>query len=223
MTEKQELTLQLKRIVEYVKKYKWIMILWTILIGIVGGMVAEYFTPKVYYSSAYIYAEDLNVSKELVRDYIEIIQSRPVLENAIANLELQEIMNYESLQSQMYVSAEYQSRMIEVLVADSLPARAQKLTEEICRLAEDKTTEMAGVSWTVISDPANLPSEPSFPVRSKVIFQSCVLAIAAIFLWLVIITSGEYKFRCRKDVEEYLQLPLLGEMPKTATKKKLKR
>lgn len=234
MTEKQELTLQLKRIVEYVKKYKWIMILWTILIGIVGGMVAEYFTPKVYYSSAYIYvrphnldgeiyAEDLNVSKELVRDYIEIIQSRPVLENAIANLELQEIMNYESLQSQMYVSAEYQSKMIEVLVADSLPARAQKLTEEICRLAEDKTTEMAGVSWTVISDPANLPSEPSFPVRSKVIFQSCVLAIAAIFLWLVIITSGEYKFRCRKDVEEYLQLPLLGEMPKTATKKKLKR
>ena len=38
-----------------------------------------------------IYAEDLNVSKELVRDYIEIIQSRPVLENAIANLELQKL------------------------------------------------------------------------------------------------------------------------------------
>ena len=47
MREKDELILQIKEIVEYIKKYKRVVLLWIVLASITGGIIAGFMTQKV--------------------------------------------------------------------------------------------------------------------------------------------------------------------------------
>ena len=215
MREKDELILQIKEIVEYIKKYKRVVLLWIVLASITGGIIAGFMTQKVYYSSAEIYvrpiradgeilSDDLNASQQLTQDFIEIMQSRSVLENVITDMGMEDILNAKALQDLIYVSSDYQSRIVHILVAG---------TEKLCFHAVEKAEEATGVPWAVVSDEPNLPRRQAYPVLWRSVLQSVALSAALLFFFLIIVTSGQRKINDKGDVQRYLDISVLGVIP----------
>lgn len=224
MREKDELILQIKEIVEYIKKYKRVVLLWIVLASITGGIIAGFMTQKVYYSSAEIYvrpiradgeilSDDLNASQQLIQDFIEIMQSRSVLENVITDMGMEDILNAKALQDLIYVSSDYQSRIVHILVAGTEPSQTQQIAEKLCFHAVEKAEEATGVPWAVVSDKPNLPRRQAYPVLWRSVLQSVALSAALLFFFLIIVTSGQRKINDKGDVQRYLDISVLGVIP----------
>lgn len=221
MSSIERLFSQLEEIGEILKKYWILFILVMILAAGVGGVFAAMFVPNVYYSTAKLYvrpykenhqilAEDFTVSQDLAEDCTEIIQSTEVMNQVIANLGLQDWMTAEALQEQIYVYTDYDSRMINIIGADTTPEGAQKITGMICIVSMEQIDYILDGNWVALADDANYPESQEYPIVWKICVQSAILAALFLFFVCVLISMRERKIKTKKDIERYLGVPMLG-------------
>lgn len=202
-----------------------LLIISAIIILTIGGTVyASKAVTPIYYSTAEIYIrsgeeeqymlEGVLVGEDLTTDSVEIAQSIPVLEEAIFNSGLQDIFTAESIQEQMYVYTDYQSRLLIITVADIDAVRAQLLTQKISESAVKYINQVMESDWAVIADNANFPQESEYPVLWKTAVQCFCYGIGVVFFISVLFSMQEYRIRSSKDVNKYLGLCILGNIPK---------
>lgn len=223
ISKKDELIEQVRIIIGFFQKY-WIGLAAAIVCMVAAGTIyAAFGVPKVYYSTGRIYIQpyigeqnylldSLQVSEDLAEDCIEIVQSTPVLEEAIFSCRLQDLFTAQSLQEQMYVYTD-QSRILTVTIADIDAGRAQMLTDAICKEAIKEINDIIGGEWAVLADTANFPKEQEYPVLWEIILQSFVFGVSVFFLAAVIYSMQEHKIRSEEDVKKYLGVDLLGSIP----------
>lgn len=223
ISKKDELFEQVRIIIGFFRKY-WLGLTAVIVCMVAAGTIyAAFGVPKVYYSTGRIYIQpyigeqsylldSLQVSEDLAEDCIEIVQSTPVLEEAIFSCRLQDLFTAQSLQEQMYVYTD-QSRILTVTIADIDAGRAQLLTDSICKTAIKEINDIMGGKWAVLADTANFPKEQEYPILWEIILQSFVFGVSVFFLAAVIYSMQEHKIRSEEDVKKYLGVDLLGSIP----------
>ena len=195
---------------------------------ITGGLVFSYSSFIVrpqYTSTSRIYVvnhgqgeqnvltnQALQAGSYLVKDYQEIILSQDVLEKVIANQKL--TMTPKQLASKIRVSVPRETRIVSIDVKDTNPDTASQLANELRVVAATKikaVTKVSDVTTLEEARPAINPSSPN-------IRRNTILGVAGgAVLIIVLLTLQEIlddRIKRPEDVEEVLELPLLGVVPK---------
>lgn len=223
-SKKDQLFEQLSVMAVFFKNNIFLIILGIIFLIIGGILYTGKAVKPIYYSTAKIYIrsgeeeqyllEGVLVGEELTIDSVEIAQSIPVLEEAIFNSGLQDVFTAGTIQEQMYVYTDYQSRLLTITVADIDSGRAQLLTQKIGESTVKQINQVMGSEWAVIADKANLAQYPEYPVIWKTAVQCLCFGIGLAFFISVLYSMQDYRINSSNDVEKYLGLTMLGNIPK---------
>lgn len=119
----------------------WVMIaISTVLVALIAFCISKFIMVPQYQSTAEMYVltkstsitslTDLQTGTNLTNDYLVIVKGRPVLEQVIKNLGLED-ETYASLSSRVTSANPSNSRILQITVTDTDPNRAKLIADEI--------------------------------------------------------------------------------------------
>lgn len=219
--QNEELEIDLKQICSLVLRRAWIILLAGALFGVCAFAYCSFIAEKQYISKTQIYvidkqseditSTDLTLFSALSNDYIQIIKTRPVLQDVINELKLN--IKIEELMNKIAVSKEGDSRIISISVTDSSPIKAKRIADAIAKASAGQIYEVMDAELVNVIQPGNVPESPASPNTMKntlIMFVlgslvSCIIVIVKFFLDDTIVSP--------EDVEKYLGLSVIGNIP----------
>ncbi|MCC8050596.1 MAG: protein-tyrosine kinase [Clostridiales bacterium] len=229
-----EITIDLGEIFSFILSKIGYVILVTVLCAVISFIITNWFITPQYTSTAKIYvlnrqsnesvtSSDITSSTYLTEDYIEMIQSRTVIEAVIDDLDLD--LSYDQLLNVVTVSAQSDTRVIAISVTDPDPDMAREITDAICQASVTHIKQIMELESVNIVDEANTPTEKSSPSLTKNVLIAALLGLVATLGVLVVIFILDDKVKTSEDVERYLGISVLGSMPldETLIREKKKR
>ena len=225
MKEQQEIGIDPLLLLASLWRKKILILLVAIITGGLAFIYSSLIVRPQYTSTSRIYVvnhgqgeqnvltnQALQAGSYLVKDYQEIILSQDVLEKVIANQKL--TMTPKQLASKIRVSVPRETRIVSIDVKDTNPDTASQLANELRVVAAAKikaVTKVSDVTTLEEARPAINPSSPN-------IRRNTILGVAGgAVLIIVLLTLQEIlddRIKRPEDVEEVLELPLLGVVPK---------
>ena len=193
----------------------------TVLVGVIAFVISAFIITPQYESTSELYVltkstsitslADIQMGSNLTNDYIVIVKGRPVVEQVIKNLGLNE--SYNSLKGRITLNNPSNSRLLEITVTDPDPARAKAIADELADVSA------SFISQKMAQDPPNViqygyadgkPVSPSIGKNTAIgALIGAVLAMAIVVIMYLLndtITSAE-------DIEKKLGLNILGTLP----------
>ena len=222
--------------------------IWNILLSMLIGALAAYLiskfimvekfdsTTKIYVlnqqdSSAVTYT-DLQTGSQLTKDYAELVHSRGVMAQVIAQLDLQhryEDMAHitpDGLSGMISVNIQNDTRIITITVTDTSPTRAQDIANAVRKSASEHIYEVMDIEAVNVVDYANLPEHSKSPnIKKNLIIGALIGFVLAIGI-IVVVYIIDDTIKTPDDIEKYLGLSVLGSIPydeNIASKKKKKK
>ena len=238
--EDNEIEIDLKDLLlELLANWKWIMLA-VILAGTLAFSVSYFFMTPKYQSTSKLYVlskstsitsiADIQTGTSLTNDYMVVVKDRPVLDQVIQNLGLNE--NYAALASKVQLNNPTNSRILEITVTDPNPERAKVIADEIADVSS------AFIAEKMQQDPPTIEQygyADGAPVSPNIIKNTAIgVMVGAMFAMAIIVIS--YLFNdtviLPEDIEKKIGLNVLGTLPleeveydgeKKKTKKMVKR
>ncbi|MDD6155527.1 MAG: Wzz/FepE/Etk N-terminal domain-containing protein [Lachnospiraceae bacterium] len=216
-----EIEIDLKDLVfELLSHWKSIVLV-TILAGAIGFFVSEFLMTPKYESTSELYVlskstsitslADIQMGTSLTNDYMVVVKGRPVLEQVIANLGLEE--TYASLYNRVSLNNPTNSRILEITVTDTNPQRAKAIADEIAKVGS------AFIAEKMDQDPPTIIQSgyaDGLPVSPNVIKNAFLGAVVGAFLVVALILVT-YIFNdtitTPEDIERKLGMNILGTLP----------
>ena len=157
-------------------------------------------------------SNELQLNKNLVSTYSEIIKSRRVLEPVIKNLKLD--CTYNELKTRVTVSSVTNTEIIKVAVADKEPAVATQIADEIAKVFATEVQQIYKINNVSVVDKAladTIPYNINF-MKDNVIFLAVaiVLSCSVIFIFFYFDTT----IKTSDEIEKKLGLTVIGIVPK---------
>ena len=194
--------------------------------------VGEYFLVEpVYRSTTKLYVQakkegnilntDMQVNTLLAKDYTELIKTRDVTEQVIDDLGLD--MTHEELISRMTVSVPADTRIIELSVTDTDPAKAQRIVQNISSVAAEHIKKVTDTETVNTAEKANLPESPIAPRSPRDSAAGALFGAVVASLVLTVRFLRDDRIYTSEDIEQVLGISTLGNVPLEKTEKKKRR
>lgn len=207
----------------YVLKARIVMIILTAVIFAIGaGLFTNYMITPMYSSTSRIYVltnetvlsyADLQIGNSLTSDYIEMIQSRTVVETVINNLNMQDELTYEELCSCISVHNPSDTRILYLTVTYDDARIAKELVDELATVSIERISLIMDTKAPNIFEKGWVNNNPVSPNTKKIVVLAgmfgCVLAAAII----VILHLMDDTIHSSEDIEKYLKLNTLAAIP----------
>ena len=136
----------------YYYRSKLVLIVAAFLIGALAAGLATHFliTPK-YTATSTMYMvsstsgsvvdlSDLNIGESLSQDYVELIKTRPIIEETIQDLDLD--YDYETLLRMLELSVVASTRIIKISATSEDPVEAKNIANDIANKAEKQLPKL---------------------------------------------------------------------------------
>lgn len=164
---------------------------------------------------------DLQSSTQLTKDYMELVKTRPVLEEVIYNLGLENI-TYKDLANQISVSNATDGRIISITATDKNPKQAKAIADEVRNCVADQIMKVMDVEAVNVVEEGNLPIEKARPGNMKNAAMGGILGLLLAAGIVVILAIMDDRIKTAEDVEHFLGMSVLGTIPleERAQKKK---
>lgn len=219
----EEIEIDLKELFFYLLgKAAYIMGAGVALAALALAVTVFFITPK-YTSTTSMYVlnrqnaetvsnSDLQSSTYLTKDYMELIKSRTVVESVIADLGLEETA-YDDILGSMSVAAKSDTRIISISVTDADPYLARDIANAVRVAAAAQIQQVMKTEAVNVVDEANIPTEKSSPSIKKNVIIAGFIGVFLVAAWFVVLFLLNDKIVTADDVERYLGLGILGQMP----------
>ena len=206
-----------------------LIIVLTTLVFTAGALMYSLFiaTPK-YNSTTRVYVvnqkkdnqaittQDVQLGTLLVKDYKEIILSNSVMSDVVAKNKLQ--ITPGELAKKISVDAPKDTRIISITVTDKDPQKARDLANAVREVSADKIKEVTKIEDVTTLEQAEAALTPSSPN----VFKNSVLAALLGFILavggVVLIELMDDRIKRPEDIEETMNLVLIGVIPSTNKK-----
>ena len=213
--------IDLKELFEFIKKKIGLLITITVVICLLGCIYGLFIQKPMYKSyttiilggnettaSQTITQSDITLNKNLVDTYAEIVKSRRVLEQVIAELDLEE--TYEELSNKISVSSVNNTEIIKITVADSNPIEAKNVANVTANCFSKEVVKLYNMNNVNVLDEANEANEPyNINIPKQVIIYFFIGIIIALSI-LFIIFYFDRTIKSVEQVEQKIKLPILG-------------
>ncbi len=207
----------------FISKIKFILL--AVELCLIGGFIYVQFviTPMYHSSTTLILVSDtsqqnsatiqseVNLNKNLVTTYSEIVKSRAVLSQVIDELKLNEDVG--SLSKKIAVSSVENTEIIKIQVSDEDNKQAQKIATKTSEIFMKQVKKIYNLTNVSTVDSASLEKRPYniHLVKQLLIsaFIGLVGSMGIVFLFFYFDTT----IKSSKDIEEKLGLPVVGSVP----------
>lgn len=222
----QEIEIDLREIAGLLLSRLWLLILSGIIIGAASGFITRVTYVPTYTSTAQLYVmgnsglssalmdiSALQVSSQLTKDYMVLLESRPVIEQVAENLELD--MTYEEIIKSKMMNIENQdnTRILRVSITTEDPKLSKRIVNNIIRVGKKRIAEVMQAPEPNIAEDGvtGVLSEGSHFVRN-IALGFIVGAFLAGFI-IVVTYLMDDTIKSSEDLEKYLGLNTLGTIP----------
>lgn len=201
----------------------WVMIgISTVLVALIAFCISKFIMVPQYTSTSQMYVlskstsltslADIQMGTNLTNDYKVVVTGRPVLEQVIKNLKLED-ETYATLGDRISVNNPSNSRILEITVTDPDPAKAKKIADEVADVSaafiSDKMDQdpPSIIQYGYVATNAVSPNTTMNTMLGAVIGAFLAIAIVIItYLMNDTIMSAE-------DIERKLGMHVLGTLP----------
>ncbi len=201
---------------------KWsVILLATVVLATLGYCYGRFMVTPQYASTSALYVlskstsitsmADIQVGANLTNDYMVVVKGRPVLEQVIENLHLEE--SYDNLRSKVSVTNETNTRILTISVRDRDIKRAKVIADEIADVASAFISEkMDQDPPTIIqygyTDTKAVSTSPNRYALYGAMFGFIVSVGVAVLLYLL-----NDKIMTPEDLEKRTGLNTLATLP----------
>ena len=206
-----------------------LIIVLTTLVFTAGALMYSLFiaTPK-YNSTTRVYVvnqkkdnqaittQDVQLGTLLVKDYKEIILSNSVMSDVVAKNKLQ--ITPGELAKKISVDAPKDTRIISITVTDKDPQKARDLANAVREVSADKIKEVTKIEDVTTLEQAEAALTPSSPNVFKNSVLAALLGLILAVGGVVLIELLDDRIKRPEDIEETMNLVLLGVIPSTNKK-----
>ena len=206
-----------------------LIIVLTTLVFTAGALMYSLFiaTPK-YNSTTRVYVvnqkkdnqaittQDVQLGTLLVKDYKEIILSNSVMSDVVAKNKLQ--ITPGELAKKISVDAPKDTRIISITVTDKDPQKARDLANAVREVSADKIKEVTKIEDVTTLEQAEAALTPSSPNVFKNSVLAELLGLILAVGGVVLIELMDDRIKRPEDIEETMDLVLLGVIPSTNKK-----
>lgn len=222
----QEIEIDLREIAGLLLSRLWLLILSGVIIGAASGFVTRMTYVPTYTSTADLYIignsglssalmdiTSLQIGSQLTKDYMVLLESRPVIEQVVENLELD--MTYEEIVESGIITIDNpdNTRILKVSVTTEDPKLSKKIVNNLIRVGKKRIAEvMQAPEPNIVDDGVTgVLSEGSHFVRN-IALGAIVGAFLAGFIVVVTYLMDD-TIKSSEDLEKYLGLNTLGTIP----------
>lgn len=209
--------IDLKELLTFVKSKIGLLITITAVVCLIGcvyglfiqkPMYSSYTTVILSSNEGTISQTDVNLNKNLVDTYAEIVKSRRVLEQVIEELNLD--LKYEQLNGKISVSAVNNTEIIKISVSDQDAIKAKNIANVTANYFANEIVDLYNMNNVDILDEA---IESEKPYNINVIKQVIIYFMLGFVLGagtLFIIYYFDRTIKSVEQIEQKIKLPILG-------------
>lgn len=217
--EREEIEIDLLDLFLYYRsKIVWIIAAFLIGALVAGAVTAFLITPK-YTATSTMYMvssssgsvvdlTDLNIGESLSSDYIELIKTRPIIEDVIRDQGLE--YEYEDVLGMLDLSVVADTRIIKIAVTSEDPREAMNMANELAKKAEEQLPKLMDAPKPNIAEYAILPTDRSSPSFTKNVMIGAMLLLLLTLAVLTVMYLMDDTLKSAEDVEKHF-----GVMPLT--------
>ncbi|MCD8367682.1 MAG: Wzz/FepE/Etk N-terminal domain-containing protein [Clostridiales bacterium] len=180
--------------------------------------------PPLYASTATLYilhqdeevgaastASDFSLALNVVNDCTYLLKSHAVLDEVIDELQL--TVDYEELYDRVSTANPDDTRILEVTVQAETPELAKEIVDVLCEIGQEKITDAMGFQQVHFFEKGTLDSEPSNRISAAYYLLIGMIASVLVYSAFLIAFLLRDRIDTAEDVQQYLGLDILGEIP----------
>ncbi|SKA64313.1 Capsular polysaccharide biosynthesis protein [Eubacterium uniforme] len=207
----------------YYFKGKLLFIIAAFIIGaVIAGSITKFAIPKKYTATSTMYMvsastnsvvdiSDLNIGSALSSDYIQIMQSRPIVEGVIADLKLD--YTYSQVLSMMNLSVVHDTRIVKIRVTSTKPEEAKNIANELAEKTKDQIPHIMEAPEPNIVEYAVVPKVKSSPSMTKNVIIGAMLLTILVLGILTFLFITDDTLKTAEDVEKTFGIIPLSVIP----------
>ena len=195
-----------------------LLIIAVIVGALIAGLYTHFMVPNKYTATSKMYMvsassdavvnlSDLNLGTNISNDYVELMKSRPVVEDVIDKLELP--YSYDQLVKMVGLSVVSNTRIVKIDVTSKSPQEAMNIANQLARTAKVQLPKVMDAPSPTIVEDAVLPTVKSSPSLSRNVLIGAILCLILVLGILTVIYMQDDTVKTSEDVEkEFGILPL---------------
>lgn len=201
---------------------KWWILLSALVVGaIISGLITILAITPMYDSTSKLYIltsstsltslADIQIGTSLTKDYVQLVQSRPVVEKVIENLKLD--WTYDEMLKSISVTNAQDTRILVITAQNPDPELAKDIANQFAEVSRSsistimKTDEPSIVEYGIVAE------KPVSPSKRKNIAIGGAVGFLLAAVVIVVLHLLDDKIKTAEDVEKYLDLTVLAAVP----------
>ena len=182
-----------------------------VLIGaLAAGLYTQFLVPDKYTATSRMYMvsassdsvvnlSDLNIGTSLSSDYVELMQTRPIIEGVIEELDLD--YTYETLLRMVNLSVVPNTRIVKISATSSDPREAMKVANQMAVTSQVELPKVMEAPTPTIAEMAVLPTRRSSPSLSTNVMMGSAGLLAATLVALTICYRMDDTIKTSEELE----------------------
>lgn len=218
----EEVTIDLAEVFGLIWSQKVIVLLVTIFCALITFIFTSLFVTPMYTSETSILilsrqdqntltSSDLQTATQLTADYIQLVTTRPVLEEALSQSGAD--LTVSQLKSHVKVENQTNTRILQISVSDPDPTMARKLANALRKSVSARITQVMNIDAVNTVETASLPTSPSSPNVKRNVIIGALFGLLLTIIILVVRYLLDDTVKTADDVEKYTGLTVLGTIP----------
>ena len=218
----------------FAKHWIWIVVIAALFTAGMFVLEKVTFVPK-YKSTATLYllrqdsqdgkyttslVSDFSIGLNVINDCTHMITSHSVVEETIKSLGFK--MTYKQLASSISTYSPEESRVMEVSVISDSPSNAQRIVDKLCEIGQEKISEAVGFDQVRIFEKGTYDPNPCNIKGLGTFIRYGLLAAILVYCFFLVIFLVDDKLYTEEEIERYLGLSVLGDIPNVNDSKKKK-
>lgn len=216
-----EIEIDLREVLFAVKKKIFLILAVGLLFGCVACAYTKVFVTPIYTSVSNMLVltkettlsslADLQLGAQLTKDYTVLINSRPVLQQVIDNLDLD--MDYKELREAITITNPDDTRILELSVESSEPVQAKEIADELATVSSAYIGDKMEVVPPKIIEEGEVPTERTSPSMLKIAAISVLLGLVLCTGFVIVLEILNDTIKTEEDIMKYLELSTLAAVP----------
>lgn len=199
-----------------------LLIIAVVVGALVAGLITRFLIPNKYTATSRMYMvsassdavvnlSDLNLGTSISNDYVELMKTRPIIEDVIDKLELP--YEYEQLVKMVGLSVVNNTRIVKIDVTSKSPEEAMSIANQLARTAKVQLPKVMDAPSPTIAEDAVLPRVKSSPSLSRNVLIGALLCLLAVLAVLTVIYLQDDTVKSSEDVEKEFGIMPLSVIP----------
>lgn len=228
--------MEIKKYFDIILKRLWIIIVFTVIVGIVAAYLNFFVFVPVYQADTTLLItglsngtsetdtvdnmsfEDIVAGQSLISEYSAIINSNRVTGAVVKELNDPDIAEKE-IRNMLTISAVNDTRIIAISITDPDPVKAARIADIVAKVFSEEIVGLYKIENVNIIDKAEVPTSPVAPEKKKNLALSVFAALVFSVGIILLIEFLNTKIKTSEDVEQHLGLNVIGSVPMNVSDK----